>query len=129
MNFVSCNLTSCPLNEQRQCRSPFLMVDIDGKCAISENGPFDNKSAIENYVEVKECNCKRCNFWERNEVTGLGKCGNTEPLHFNDRNKKASCNGFETQIDEPSFGTFVPESQDKSKNRPSGSNDPLVDLR
>lgn len=130
MNFVSCNLTTCPLNEQRQCRSPFLMVDLDGKCVIPATGTHDTKSPIENYVEVKECNCKRCDYWVRNEVSGLGQCGNTEPLHFNLRNQDlAVCNTYENQIEEPTFGATIPEGLDRSKKRPQSDNDFLVDLR
>lgn len=126
MNFVSCSMTSCQLNEMRQCRAPFLMVDINGDCVILESGPHDNKSQVENYVEVKECNCKRCNYWERNEVNGLGKCGNTEPLHFGNRLTKSKCHSVELQIDEPpAFGTIVPIDQDKS-NKPNNEPPPFL---
>jgi len=119
MNFVSCSVSTCPLNESKQCRAPFLMVDLNGNCALLKTGPYDNKSLIENYVEVKECNCKRCNYWERNEASGLGKCGNTEPLHFDKRDEKAKCHAVETQIEEPPpFEAIVPEDQDRTKKGP-----------
>jgi len=101
MNFVSCSVETCPLNTSRQCRAPFLMVDISGNCVIKDKGPHDNKSTTEKYVDIKECNCKKCYYWERNEFTGLGKCGNNDPLHFEKRDEKAKCKAIDSQIDEP----------------------------
>lgn len=80
--FVSCNATSCPLNEQKQCRAPFIAIDADGRCKIMKGGPFDNKAQTENYVEIRSCDCEGCSFFERDEVTNDGQCGQREDLFF-----------------------------------------------
>lgn len=80
--FVSCNAIKCPLNEQKQCRAPFIEIDHDGRCKIINDGPFENKSQTEKYVEIKSCDCEQCSFYEQDEVSGAGQCGHREDLFF-----------------------------------------------
>lgn len=110
LQFVACNAVDCPMNEGKQCRSPWIMVDKDGKCAIRDQ-PMTDKSQVETYVEIKECRCKSCDQWELNEVNKMGQCGFREDLFFRLRktldykNKVCMagpfCFTYEKQIDEP----------------------------
>ena len=109
IQFVSCNDESCPLNEGKNCRASWLMVDEDGKCAIRDQC-HDEKSTIETYVDLKECRCESCNNWELDEASQIGQCGLREDLFF--RLKKTLkdkkevflgpfCFSYEKQISEP----------------------------
>ena len=104
--FVSCSDQSCPFNEQKGCRSPFIIVVENGKCSIRESGPFDNKASIETYVDIKECRCQKCHHWELDEATNIGRCGFADSLFFNQyRNEPLGpiCNTFEKQVQQPGF--------------------------
>lgn len=108
--FVSCTATSCPMNSDKQCRAPFLMVDQEGKCLIMDNGPHECKSPTENYVDIKECRCKGCNHWELNESghQPIGSCGLGADLFFrlikdDDGVASAGCHDFQKQIKPPDF--------------------------
>lgn len=99
--FVSCSDTSCQMNKDKRCHSPFIVVDDDGFCALRKNnGPFPIKSPTETYVTIRECKCLECRNWEVDPETEFGTCGLREPLWFNIRNM---CNEFEKQIEEPGF--------------------------
>jgi hypothetical protein len=104
--FVACADESCPMNADRQCRSPFIVVDEDGFCALRKNnGPFpikSQKSQTESYVTIRECKCLHCRHWEVDEETEFGACGIRDDLFFNIRNM---CDAFEKQIEEPGFAS------------------------
>lgn len=105
MQFVTCNETTCPFNENRECRASFLMIDKDGKCAIRDKGPFDGKAQTQGYVDIRECRCKGCNHWEEDDLTKIGQCGLRESLHLNSRKVDdkltAACSAFEKQVAQP----------------------------
>lgn len=110
MQFVTCNETTCPFNEGRECRASFLMIDSNGKCVIKDKGPFDGKAVTQNYVDIRECRCKVCNHWEKDELTEIGQCGLRDSLHFNQRKvdpnqptgpSQAACSTFEQQVEQP----------------------------
>lgn len=109
MQFVSCNDITCPLNEGKQCRAPFIAVGVDGKCLIRDNGPLDGKSETEKYVEIRTCQCQKCNYWELDEARNVGSCGLRESLFFSqDRNEdktlgKPECDTYKKQISQPGF--------------------------
>lgn len=115
IQFISCTATDCPLNCDKQCRAPYIMVDEAGKCAIRDGGPYLGKSAIENYVDLRECKCSSCSFWERNEVSQLGQCGFRADLAFSYKkgtDQKTTegpfCRERQKQIDSPPpFSTSV----------------------
>lgn len=106
MQFVACGDESCPLNESKSCRAPFIAIDENGQCMIRENGPFLNKSQTENYVEIRECRCQKCNHWEKDQATEVGTCGLREDLFFNSFKNEAlgpKCSALEKQIEKPGF--------------------------
>jgi hypothetical protein len=102
--FVACADTSCPLNELKQCRAPFIFVGEDGTCMIRPQGPYENKSQIENYVEIKGCSCQKCNHWEIDQVSNRGICALAADLTFDKQNR---CNDYAKQIAEPGFSATV----------------------
>ena len=87
IQFVSCTVTKCPMNEEKQCRAPLIMVDEHGFCITKEEGPHENKSPVEQYVEIRECKCKDCDSWEEDFDTDLGRCGLEDRLSFTGRPK------------------------------------------
>lgn len=106
MQFVACGDESCPMNEGRTCRAPFIAIDDEGRCMIREGGPFTLKSSTENYVEIRECRCQKCNFWELDEANLVGACGLRENLFFEqhkDQPLGPKCSAFEKQIEKPGF--------------------------
>lgn len=105
MQFVSCSDVSCPFNELKQCRAPFIAIDEQGLCVIKEGGPFGNKSQTERYVEIKECRCQLCNYWELDDSTNIGSCGLRENLHFEARKDLVGpkCSTYDKQIEKPGF--------------------------
>jgi hypothetical protein len=103
LQFVSCNDTSCPLNQSKQCRAPFIFVDENGTCSIRNAGPHDNKAEVETYVDLKRCDCTKCDNWEE-DLLGAGTCGFRGNLFFTDKN---ICHEFEKQVGEPGFATIV----------------------
>jgi len=77
------------------------MVDEDGRCAIRDGGPHEDKSPTEKYVELRECNCKSCNHWEEDKATQKGDCGLHEDLFFKILNIKDEYNPKKSQPDGP----------------------------
>ena len=110
MQFIGCNDDECPLNQDRQCRAPWIAVDSDGNCITRSKGPFDNKSETERYVELSSCSCTSCVLWEReDDDSDEGRCGAGKDLHFVPRDAGVKCLEFEKQIDEPDpFSTTMP---------------------
>lgn len=82
IQFVSCTVTKCPMNADKQCRAPLIMVDEHGFCVTKEDGPHENKSDVEQYVEIRECKCQECDSWEMDFDTDLGRCGLEDRLSF-----------------------------------------------
>lgn len=80
MRFVSCTDESCPLNSQRQCRGPYIMLGENGECVTRIEGPHDNKSETEDYVEIRECCNTRCIHWQQDEESEIGVCGLADDL-------------------------------------------------
>jgi hypothetical protein len=119
IQFVACACLDCPMNEGKQCRAPFIFVDKNGLCTIKDNGPYDNKSAMERYVDLQECHCDRCRHWEMDEATQMGQCGFRSDLFFNkevstlvsgsgaEQRVSSKCEEFAKQIPEPGFSTTV----------------------
>jgi hypothetical protein len=103
MQFISCNDVDCPLNESKQCRAPFIFVAADGTCSVRNSGPYDNKAEVESYVNLKRCECTKCDHWEE-DAMGEGSCGFRGNLFFTAVN---ICHEFEKQIGEPGFATIV----------------------
>lgn len=109
MQFISCTDGGCPMNEDKQCRSPFILVDEEGFCALRRiDGLFDAKSLTENYVDLRECKCFGCNHWELDEASGYGICGLREDLFFSIRaaangDEFPKCIAYDKQIDQPKF--------------------------
>lgn len=106
VQFVSCNDTSCPMNQSKTCRAPYLFVDENGNCKI-KHGPKEEPSPIEKYVELRECrNCK-CNQWVLDEASQLGQCNLRADLFFFSDTKKPEdkpiCFEYMKQITEPGF--------------------------
>lgn len=113
IQFISCNAEECPLNEDKQCRAPWIVADESGKCLIRANGPYDGKSETEKYVDLMECRCEQCRHWERDQSTLLGQCGLGTDLFFNlkwvenpaDPENPTPvgpvCNDYDKQISEP----------------------------
>jgi len=105
--FIACTECDCPLNENRRCRSSFISVDENGYCTIRNNGPYDPKSLTDNYVEVIECLCQRCQWWEIDEAHNVGRCGfNTELAFLTDRDletgtPRSRCREIVGQIEPP----------------------------
>lgn len=113
MQFVSCSDTTCPMNQDKQCRAPFITINQDGTCKIRDAGPYDGKAETEKYVEIKECQCSKCNHWEQNAATLIGACGLHSNLFF-DRKKvqedaygKPVCDTFHKQITPPGFAASI----------------------
>jgi len=113
--FVACTDLECPLNEDRKCRSTFLSIDELGCCVLRNNGPYDPKSPTDNYVEIAECLCQKCEFWELDEALGIGKCGRAADLSFmGERDSEGFpycvCREIAGQINPPKFsrGTATP---------------------
>ncbi len=102
--FITCDFTSCPMNENKTCRSPYIEINKDALCITNEDPPVGLKTQSENYVEVKTCACFSCNNWEE-DSNGKGCCGYGSSLHFRDRTDsdkpKAKCKEFDGQIDQP----------------------------
>lgn len=109
MQFVACNDITCPFNQTKQCRAPFIAIGPDGKCLIRDGGPFENKSETEKYVEIRTCLCQKCNYWELDEARQVGSCGFREDLFFSqarDEDKalgKPECDTYKKQISQPGF--------------------------
>jgi hypothetical protein len=83
LQFIACKAEDCPLNQDRQCRAPFIMVGPDGRCLMRDDHvPAGPKSATENYVDLRACQCSGCDFWERDEANQSGKCGFGADLAF-----------------------------------------------
>lgn len=102
--FVACTCISCPMNGDKQCRAPFLMVDEDGHCLIKDAGPYTNKAPTESYVDIMECRCKSCQHNEKDESMATPRfvCGLGEDLFFklrqvNDK-EVALCHAYEKQV-------------------------------
>jgi hypothetical protein len=73
---------------------------------IRVGGPFENKSQTEQYVEIRECRCQKCNSWELDEVMNIGVCGLRADLFFAQyKNEELGpkCNVFDKQIATPGF--------------------------
>lgn len=114
MQFVTCTATSCPFNEMKQCRAPYITVDKDGKCLIMAGGPFDGKSQTERHVEIRSCSCETCAHFERDPLADPnakeGVCGLCEPLVFSKEQAGDGppvCMTFAKQIDAPPFATRI----------------------
>jgi len=106
MQFISCSDESCPFNEGKSCRAPFIAINEVGKCMIREDGPFVNKAPTENYVEIRECRCQKCNHWELDEALNIGRCGLGESLfmvQYKNEPLGPKCNTFTKQIAQPGF--------------------------
>ena len=73
MQFISCSDESCPFNEGKSCRAPFIAINEVGKCMIREDGPFVNKAPTENYVEIRECRCQKCRRIRLDRLVGGGR--------------------------------------------------------
>ena len=105
--FVSCTDEGCPLNQNRRCHSLLISVDEAGCCTIRNNGPHDPKSPTENYVEITECLCQKCQFWELDESTRLGKCGFNASLAFlgmkGETGAYSRCKEISGQVEPPKF--------------------------
>jgi hypothetical protein len=104
--FVTCSDESCPFCEEKQCRSPFVVINEKGQCSIRESGPYDNKASTESYVEIRECQCQKCNHWEVDEYLNMGACGFRESLVFAQYKNEPlgpKCREFEKQIPPPGF--------------------------
>ena len=97
--FVACSDEKCPMNQERQCRASLISVDEDGLCLV-RNLPPSPKAGTEGYVELAECRCTSCIYWEIDEIEELGKCSLGTDLHFTMRN---SCHDYEKQIKEPGY--------------------------
>jgi hypothetical protein len=94
----------------KTCRSRAIFVGDDGACRVKKEGPHGNKAEIEGYVDLRECRCSRCNYWELDERTQIGQCGAREDLFFFMARRDAEqgesspvCNNFRKQIDQPGF--------------------------
>ena len=106
MQFVTCGDESCPFNENKTCRAPFIAINELGLCMIREGGPFKDKSDVDKYVEIRECRCQKCNFWELDEALNIGRCGLGDPLFFNQTENSPlgpKCSTYEKQIGQPGF--------------------------
>lgn len=106
MQFVGCSDESCPFNLSKTCRAPYIAIDEEGRCMIREGGPFTTPSPTEQYVEIRECRCQKCNSWELDEETGIGTCGLRDSLVFiqqKDQQVGPKCTVFEKQISQPGF--------------------------
>jgi len=105
IQFISCLATSCPLNEDKQCRSPSITVDADGKCMIRDAGPYNAKSETENYVNLQNCSCKGCRHWEGDDSDTVGQCGFRENLFFSllEGEEIPTCDEFQRRIGQPGF--------------------------
>lgn len=106
MQFITCSDEGCPFNKDKSCRAPFVMIDDNGRCLIRDHGPFTFKSETEQYVEIRECRCQKCNHWELDESINMGTCGLRENLHFiqhKDEPVGPKCSNFEKQIEQPGF--------------------------
>lgn len=110
MQFISCGDTGCPMNEGKTCRARFIFVGGDGECRLKKEGPHKDKAPIEGYVELRECRCSTCNYWELDEATQVGQCAAREDLFFfiskADLAREDSspvCNNFRAQISQPGF--------------------------
>lgn len=110
MQFVSCSDESCPFNEGKNCRAKLIAINELGQCMIRENGPFSDKSQTEQYVEIRECRCQKCNHWELDEELNVGRCGLADSLHFmqhKDEQLGPKCIVFEKQITQPGFSATL----------------------
>lgn len=110
MQFVACSDESCPLNQQKSCRAPFIAIDENGRCMIREGGPFANMAQTEQYVEIRECRCQKCASWELDEVHQVGSCGLKESLTFvqkKDEQIGPKCTVIDKQIAQPGFSANV----------------------
>lgn len=87
IQFVSCTVTQCPMNEDKQCRAPLIMVDEHGFCITKDEGPHEDKADVECYVKIHECKCEDCDSWEMDFGTDLGRCGLEDRLSFTGRPK------------------------------------------
>jgi hypothetical protein len=104
--FISCTEHRCPMNQERRCRSAFISVDENGCCTIRNNGPYNPRSQTDNYVEITECLCQKCQWWEVDEAARLGKCGFNCALAFligDDENgiPYSRCREISSQIEPP----------------------------
>jgi hypothetical protein len=119
MQFISCTVTACPMNDAKQCRAPAIIVDKQGICETKANGPHTGKSPIEKHVEIKECKNEECDSWEFDEALGKGRCGLESTLSFQGFDKaikakaeevekgKPVCLDFERQIGSPPWAANV----------------------
>lgn len=106
ITFVTCSATSCPSNKSKSCRAKRISVSEKGVCS-SFNQAVD-QSPTENYVNIESCACHKCDNWEVDEVTNLGKCGaSSQQLHFESTNDGPMCLNFKNQIGQPGFATNV----------------------
>jgi hypothetical protein len=71
---------------------------------IRMNGPHDGKVEVESYVDLRRCDCSKCNHWEKDENLGHGVCAFGGNLFFNNGN---ICHEFAKQIGEPGFAATV----------------------
>lgn len=102
------------MNQDKQCRSPFIVVSEDGTCEVClNNGPFGVKSATENYVELRECKCFACDRWELDEASGFGACSLHGDLFFDVRRaaedipEAPKCSEYDKQIEPPGFAAHL----------------------
>lgn len=81
------------------------MVDQDGRCIVRHDGPHENKSVTDNYVEIRECSCQKCNHWELENDGETGKCGLGAGLALVDKSEDHGpiCSDYKKQIGEPGF--------------------------
>lgn len=114
MQFVSCWDTECPFNAAKACMAKEISVNESGACRTRFGQ--GKKSEIEGYVKIAECSCSRCNNWELDEATNLGKCGLREDLLFSlirqadgsIKKEAPKCDTFANkQISEPGFAANV----------------------
>ena len=81
VQFVSCTVVSCPMNQDKQCRSETIDVDEDGVC-MTQGSQEGTPSPTERHVTINECKCEECDDWEKDDHTEKGRCGLEEPLFF-----------------------------------------------
>ena len=114
--FIACKAEDCPYNAERQCRSPSIVVDNDGRC-LGKVAEGVCKSSVEAYVELRECRCESCTSWEERVyreagiLKKLGQCGFGSDLYFQYKNKDLLegpfCNHHERQVNEPAFRALL----------------------
>lgn len=103
MRFVSCTDADCPLNESNVCRASFIRIGNSGRCKAKKDHVSQPKSQTDQYVEIQECQCQKCDHWEFDQSTGAGSCALGNDLVFLKTSNSPLCNDYMKQIDSPGF--------------------------